>query len=475
MAGLSPLGELDWRARLSIYRVTTLNGYDLAYTLAFGLSAPVWLVSPRLRQKVLKALRERMGKASPHPPGHPAVMIHAVSLGEINATRAMVHSLGQTRPDLHFIISTTTDTGYARGRELYGGNERVTLIRYPLDFTRAIRRILDALKPDVVVLMELEVWPNFVRRCEHRGIPVLLVNGRLTTRSFRNYRLARPLVRRMFARLAFVCAQEQAYAERFAALGVPPQRLKVTGTMKFDTAQIADRMAGADELAAIVGLRPGAEPIWVCGSTGPGEEEIILDQYRRVLGPHPRLRLVLVPRKPERFDEVEELIRSVGMNVIRRSDPASAEDQARLLEFCVPPVILGDTMGELRKFYSIADVVLVGRTLVDLGPRQHGSDMIEPAALAKPTIVGSFTGNFNEVMNQFRACQAMREIASPDELGRSVETLLADPAAAAEMGRRAQQVVRSQQGATGQHVELILRELDAALQRAGAREGTKEQ
>jgi 3-deoxy-D-manno-octulosonic-acid transferase len=445
-----------------------MNFYDISYGAVLAISSPFWLARSRTRRKVSRALRERMGHDIGSGEQGPAVMIHAVSLGEINAARAMLQSLREARPELRFVISVTTDTGYARGQELYRSDPRVTLIRYPLDFTPAINRVLDAFRPIVVVLMELEVWPNFMLQCQRRGIPVMLVNGRLTSGSFRNYRLGGPLVRRMFRRLKMVCAQEQAYADRFVGLGAPVDRVRVTGTMKFDTAQIAEAIDGAEEVAGAVGLRPTEEPVWVCGSTGPGEETILLAAYRELLKWHPTLRLVLVPRKPERFDEVAELVKGDGFELIRRSQTQIANCELQIANCKLGgPVILGDTMGELRKFYSLADVVFVGRTLVDLGPRQHGSDMIEPAALARPTIVGPFTGNFAEVMNRFRAASAMREVASAmrevasaDELVGAVLEALGEPAVAAEMGALAQEVVRQAQGATARNVALILTELD---------------
>jgi len=435
-----------------------LNGYDIAYGLGIGLSAPFWLAKRSTRRKVLQAFRQRMGDHVVRQGTSPAVMIHAVSLGELNAARALIRSLSDSRPQLQFVISTTTTTGWARAQELYGKDPRITLIRYPLDFSSAVNAVLDRLRPELVVLMELEVWPNFVLQCRRRGIPVVLINGRLTEGSFRNYRLAGPLIRKTFRRLAAVCAQEDLYARRFIELGVEPDRVAVTGTMKFDTAQVADHLDGADALAQAVGLRPGQEPIWVCGSTGPGEEELILPMYRDLLATHPGLRLVLVPRKPERFDEVADLIGSQGFPLVRRSKPdvKAAGDGA-------PPVILGDTMGELRKFYSLADVVFVGRTLLDLGSRQHGSDMIEPAALARPVIVGPFTGNFAEVMNCFRAADAMVEVKSPQELKTQIDRMLNDRSSATLMGERAQEVVRRQQGATQRNLSIILEHLDRRL------------
>ena len=435
-----------------------INGYDIAWGALLGIGAPVWLLHPGARRKVIRALRERTGRGVRREGAGPAVMIHAVSLGEINATRALVRMLAEARPELRFVVSTTTDTGFARGQELYGSDPKVTLIRYPLDFSSAVRRVLDGVRPDAVVLMELEVWPNFIRHCVQRGIPVLLINGRLTESSFRNYRVGRPLVAPMFRQLAAVCAQDETYAQRFIELGAPAERVLVTGTMKFDTAQVAERIDGAEELARTVGLQPAGEIIWVCGSTGPGEEGALLEIYRELLVEHPRLRLVIVPRKPERFDEVAVEIAAARFDVLRRSGTPAPDDLDVPAD--APQVVLGDTMGELRKFYSVADVVFVGRTLVDLGSRQRGSDMIEPAALAKPVIVGRFTHNFADAMRRFVEADAIKVVGDADELGRAVGEVLRSPGRAAEMGRRAREVVRREQGATARHVDVILGQLN---------------
>jgi 3-deoxy-D-manno-octulosonic-acid transferase len=434
-----------------------LNAYDIAYGMGLGASAPYWMLKPSARRKVFRAIAQRMGHVGPRDSNGPAILIHAVSLGEINATRLLVKLLQQARPDLHIVVSTTTETGYARGQQLYPASTGVTLVRYPLDFTGAIDRLLGAVRPSLVVLMELELWPNFLKQCEKRKIPVVLINGRMTPPAFRRYRLGKLVTARMLRRLAIVCVQDQSYAEMFKKLGAPANRVFITGTMKFDTAEIQDRVDGDERLAKEVGLVPGAGPIWVCGSTGPGEEPIVLAAFGSLLKRFPDLRLVIVPRKPERFDEVARLIERSGFGLLRRSlsdAPASASVER--------PVILGDTMGELRKFYSLADVVLVGRTLVDLGPRQHGSDMIEPAALAKPIIIGPWTHNFAEAMRKLRAADAVREVRDESTLTETIGRWLEDPQSAIRIGRRAQGIVRENQGATARHAEILLGQLPAA-------------
>jgi len=437
-----------------------INHYDIAYGLGVGVSAPYWLVKPSARRKVLSAFRNRMGRmeGGRREPGARAVMIHAVSLGEVNATAALVKMLGLAKPAPHVIISTTTETGHTRARQLYDGMPNVTVIRYPLDFSKAVTRVLDVVAPDVVVLMELEVWPNFLRACARRDIPVVLVNGRLTVSSYKKYRLIKPVAAGMFRRLAGICVQDETYAKRFIDLGANPGRVLITGTMKFDTAEVADRVPGDDELATAVGLFPGVEPIWVCGSTGPGEEAIILRAYRKLLATSSRLRLVIVPRHDKRFDEVAGLIEAARFRCVRRSQTVgqAAGAAPSASASAVPPVVLGDTMGELRKFYSLADVVFVGRTLVDLGPSQSGSDMIEPAALGKPVIVGPYTANFAEAMKKLREADGIMEVADEETLAQTVSVLRFSPKEATEMGRRAQAVVRKEKGATLRHAEVIL-------------------
>ena len=437
-----------------------LNLYDIAYWIGLALAAPYWLIAPSSRAKVLTALRARMARDLVRRESDgPAVLIHAVSVGEMNATRALVQQLRAGRPGLQFIISATTETGLARGKELYGADKDVTVVRYPLDFSAAIKRFLDAVRPNVVVLMELEAWPNFIWRCAQRNIPVVLANARLTSSSFRNYRLAGPLLRPMFRRIALVCAQDDPYCVKVLNLGVPHHHIVITGTMKFDNALAAPPSnIAAINRAAAAGLRLREELVWVCGSTGEGEEEIVLRVYRRMLARFARLRLVIVPRHPQRFDEVEQIIEANKFHCMRTSVP-----QPDYGDLAIPPVVLVDAMGVLRDFYSVATIVFVGRSLVDLGPRQHGSDMIEPAALGKPVIVGPHTGNFADAMQKFRNADAILEAGSEEALEQSVGVLLSTPKEAAAMGQRTAAVVKREQGATARHTRVILQILATQL------------
>jgi 3-deoxy-D-manno-octulosonic-acid transferase len=432
------------------------NFYDIAYAGLLTVGAPFWAVGRASRAKVLDALRTRSGRTAPRTSTTPAVMVHAVSVGELNAARGLIDQLQLARPGLNLIITTTTRTGDARAREIFAGRPDVSIARFPLDFSSMVNRFFDAVRPSAIVLMELEVWPNLMKQAARRGIPVLLANGRITKPSYDRYRRAGPITRRMFRRLRWTCAQDDVYAERFVGLGVSPDRLSVTGSMKFDTAFVgsldqAEPVVGTNDLARAMNLdRSG--PVWVCGSTGPGEESIVLTAYQELCRSHPRLQLAIIPRHPERFGEVAGLIEAAGFSVVRRSKPGAA-DSSR------PVVLLGDTMGELRKFYALADVVFVGRSLVDLGPRQHGSDMIEPAALGKPVLVGPFTGNFEEPVRALKSADAIVEVLSSDELTRSIVALLHDGERRTRLGVAARQVVSTHRGATEKLLAKLLEHL----------------
>jgi 3-deoxy-D-manno-octulosonic-acid transferase len=422
-----------------------VTAYDIAYFTLAPLALPAMLF-PKARAKTIDALRTRRGEM-PRRDAGPCVLIHAVSVGELNAARGLIEQLRSRVSGVQIVITTTTQAGLARARELYADRSGFRVARFPLDFSWRIDRLLDQARPDVVVLMELELWPNWMKRCAQREIPVVLANGRITEPSYRRYQLLGPITSRMFGRLSFAFAQDDTFAGRFAGLGVPRDRLAVGGSMKFDAATIDSDVPGSDALAHDLGIDRTRDRVLVCGSTGPGEEAICLDLYRSLKQQHPSLRLVIVPRKPERFGEVATLVESRGLTCGRRSKGTTGE------------VILIDTIGELRKAYALAEVVFVGRSLVDLGPRQHGSDMIEPAALAKPVVVGPFTGNFDQAVRAFVAADAMRVVLDAAGLEAMLATWLREPTEAQSLSLRAQDVVRRSQGATERVIDWIVRQL----------------
>lgn len=436
--------------------------YDLLYLLLLIVGWPYLIYRRWRRGPRSLRLAERLGGVPSRPVAAHCVWIHGVSLGEINATRTIVEQLRLRSPTTCVVFSSTTETGLDRARQLY---PRHIVFRFPLDFSPILRRVLKRIRPSVIVLMELEVWPNLIEVSHRRGIPVLIANGRVTEqRSVRRFR--HPLVRlpaqRMFGRLAWVGAQDETYAQRFAELGVPRERIEVTGSLKYDAADVADWIEGQQELAESMGIARG-RPLWVCGSTGPGEEAVILDAYTDLLKRFPELQLAIVPRRPERFEEVASLIVQRGFTCLRRSTgtplaPTGAGEPR--------PVYLGDTMGELRKFYALAQVVLVGRTLAALG----GSDVMEVAGLAKPMLVGPHTENFAEAVELLTAeegCVRLRSglenaPACAAELSAGVAAVLADASYARRLGEAARRTIIRRRGATQKTVERILRLLEEA-------------
>ncbi len=424
---------------------------------------PIALYNALLLGKNRRGWRERFGSVRTFDRSKPRVWIHAVSLGEINATPRLVEQLQRRLPDHEIVVSTTTDTGFARAVHFYG---RDRVFRFPLDFSLVISRALTRINPSLIVLVELEVWFNHVRMSSARGIPVAVVNGRLTERSARRLAWLGALGRSMFARLAWVGAQDDEIADRFKRVGTPADRVEVTSSLKWDSAVVVDQVEGADELARAMQLE-SSRPLWVCGSTGPGEEAMLLEAYRLLLDGQGALArgmhevpqtsggatvpiLAIVPRKPERFDEVARLVQRAGFTCLRRTECSDGHEAAPVPDSAVR---LGDTMGELRKFYSLADVVFVGRSLVAMG----GSDPMEVAALGKPIVVGPHTDNFQLPIRALRGSDAIRIVDSPDALADAVRTILSDKPAAADIGSRAKEVVLRNQGATARTCDSLVR------------------
>lgn len=449
---------------------------DLLYLPAAILYLPFLFYQMLALKKNRRGWGERFGGVPRRTGDRPCIWIHAVSLGEVNATRTLVTEIGRRLPECEVVISATTDTGHAAARRLYPDQ---IVFRYPLDFSWVVRRVLQRIRPGAIILMELEVWPNLITIARRRGIAICIANGRVTEeRSMRRFRM--PVLRRlagsMFSRITWAAAQDATYAARFVELGVPADRVHVVGSLKYDTAVIADGVEGDTALARAVAIDPN-RPLIVAGSTGPGEEEMLLDAWQALRVQHPGAQLAIVPRKPERFDEVARLIEQRGLACRRRSrHPESAANQpgAQVRESGVesgvrnaergiadasdlrrsteaPVVILGDTMGELRKFYSLATVVFVGRSLAPLG----GSDVMEVAGLAKPMCFGPHMDNFADAAEKLLAARAAVQVPSAAELSITMGGFLADPAAADEMGRRAQGVVRANTGATNKTIDLL--------------------
>jgi 3-deoxy-D-manno-octulosonic-acid transferase len=375
--------------------------------------------------------------------------IHAVSVGEVNCCLQLIHALEPRLPNLKIVVSTTTTTGMGElHRQL---PPEVGKIYYPIDRRLCVRRALNSLHPEAIILVEAEIWPNFLWRARDMNIPLFLVNARLSERSYRGYRRFGFLFRPLFASFAAVGAQNEQDAQRLRELGCQPSAVRVIGNLKFDAAKLDNRRAvDAGALLHHVGVRPGAR-VLLGGSTHPGEEALLAEQYLRLRSKFPDLFLVLVPRHFERSKDVGRELSKKGLRFVYRDDLEHSNRPREERLDC----LLVNTTGELPCFYEQASVVFVGKSLVAKG----GQNPIEPGALGKAMVFGPRMNNFAEVARSFVSRQGAVQVRDAGELERVLSDLLADATRREELGRNAQQVVRENLGATGRTVDMILEQL----------------
>ena len=426
---------------------------DLLYLLAAIAYSPVIIYRAIRYERYRTGWDQRFGKISCRDPHKKCIWLHAVSVGEVNAAKTIIKQLENKFGDFEIVISTTTDTGFARATTLFSENHQV--FYFPFDFSWIMRRAFRNIRPAICLLMELEIWPNLVEIAKQANIPVIVVNGRMSDKSFPRYQKIKPLVKKMFGKISLTLAQTEQYAQRFKELGCPDEKIIVTGSLKYDTAQITDKVEGADALAAQLNI--GSERLWVTGATGNDEEKILLDVFQQLKqdARFANLRLVIVPRKPERFDEVAQLIERRGLPLIRYSriknntTPPPTDNQA---------IILGDTMGDLRKFYSLAEIIFVGRSLVPMG----GSDMVEAAALGKCTVFGPHAFNFKQTVDALLADSGAIMVKDQEELLQTIQQCLTDSDFAQSIANKGREVIRKNQGATKNTIDQIAKILTTA-------------
>lgn len=410
------------------------NRVDVAYISGLLLASPVLLPRAIMRGRHRTDWRARLGHVDVNQSPQPGrrLLLHAVSVGEANAIRTLVDCVLASDMPPRVIIASTTETGFARAQELFA--DRCDVVRFPLDLSAAVRRFLDAVNPTVAAMVELELWPNFSQACERRGIPLVVVNGRLSKRSFAGYCRAKWFIRSIFRRVTCAMVQSHAYAKRFIALGVPSDCVHETGTMKWDTARIEDRAAveGAEALANDMGI-DRTQPLVVVGSSAP-EEHALLEQ---AVGE--RAQLLCAPRRPEWFDAAARALPGCA----RRSTGASGSPTGRFLL---------DTMGELRKAYALADIVVIGRSFGAL----YGSDMMEPAALGVAVVTGPRTEDFAETVAALAANDGI-VCSTIARLEDDLAALIADPTRRQQLADNAREVVRSNQGASQATADRLLK------------------
>ncbi|MHC5009981.1 MAG: 3-deoxy-D-manno-octulosonic acid transferase [Planctomycetota bacterium] len=383
----------------------------------------------------------RFGRRRTRGATGPCVWVHGVSVGEVKAAGRLVDLMEEAVPGLESVISVTTDTGRRVAEERYPGR-RIDF--YPPDLSWIARGALEAVRPDLILLVESEFWPNFLSLARERGTPVVLVNGKISQGSANRFRFAGPLARPILDALTEVCVQMDAYAERFLSLGIDPSRLHVTGNMKFDNIPLQSAAAPAGEFRDLLGLGDGC-PLVTAGSTHPGEERALARIHGRLAAEGLAARLVVAPRHPARADVVEGQLRRDGRNVVRRSRLDGSRTPSR------DDVILLDTVGELETVYGLSDAVFVGGTLVPHG----GQNMMEPASLARPVVVGPHVQNFRGEVQMLLHAGGLALVEDEAGVEATLRSWLQDPDRARDVGRRARDAIRGSKGATERTMEVL--------------------
>lgn len=423
-----------------------LNGI---YALLLLAIAPI-LFYRRIRfGKYRGGWREKLtGQLRREHPDRQCIWFHAVSVGEVLQLQKVLDETAARYPDAELFVTTTTDTGYDVACTKYPQH---TVSYFPLDFTWAVSRALATIRPDQVVLVELELWPNFVFQCQRRNIPLALINGRIGEKSFRGYSKVKGLIRRVLGCFDVLAVQSATYGERLVALGAPADRVVVTGNIKFDRVESDRQSPKTTELRRAFGIQPH-EQVFIAGSTQAPEEMYALDAWRSLRADFPHLRLILVPRHKERFQDVAELVHQRGMPLLRRSELVAGTSTSTAAT-SKPPVLLLDTLGELAACWGLADIAFVGGSLTNRG----GQNMLEPAGYGAAVLFGPNTWNFKDITEALLSRDAARVIRNADELTQTLRELLSNAEVAQAMGQRARAFVAEQQGATVKTVDRIAR------------------
>ena len=421
--------------------------YNLLFPVVFVLMLPKFISRMLKRGGYGQHFEQRLGFFSPEICSRfqetQRIWIHAVSVGEIYVALRFIEAHRAKHPGARFALSTTTSTAHRIGRQEV--DSRDVLFYFPVDLPVIIRKVLRVVNPSGIILVEGEFWPNLIRLADRRDIPISLINGRMSENSYKGYRRLRPLMADVLGRVNPLCVQSALDAERFEAVGAPKEHLQVMGTVKFDVAKrdtegernaeaVLRRISVAEDAVILLG-----------GSTWPGEEDALLRIYQRLQERYPSLFLILVPRHAERSGEVVDVLEAAGVSFVRRSTLDSFAGE------CAPDVLLIDTTGELRGFYSQADLVFVGKSLTQHG----GQNPIEPAMYGRSVIVGPNMENFPSVMDELLRRDALIQVNSEEELSVSLERLIGDAEERVQLGRRAAAAVLENRGVIERTVELF--------------------
>ena len=420
--------------------------YSVATLIALVVLSPFFLYQALRHKKYAGSLRQRLGylPVSFNLDAEESIWIHAVSVGEVLSARPVISELRRRYPGLRLFLSTTTLSGQQLARRSV--TDADATFYFPLDWAFAVRRTLAIVKPRLLVLVEKELWPNVLRECRRRGVATMVISGRVSKRSFARYLLARPLFRRVLGGVDRFCVQSEEIARRLTALGADPARIAITGSLKFDSLNSAVPGRGAARVLRFFRLSPN-RPVLIAGSTWKGEEKAVIRAFNRVRATAggANALLVIAPRHPERFNDVERLCRSEGLSTVRRSElPIDAEPRA--------DAVILDTIGELSQIYQIATAVFIGGSLL---PEPGGHNILEPGLHGKPIIFGPYMENWAEIADTFLANDAAIQVASERELEDTVVDLMGDPVRRARLGAAARALVEANRGAKDRTLAVV--------------------
>ncbi|MFH1457577.1 MAG: 3-deoxy-D-manno-octulosonic acid transferase [Candidatus Omnitrophota bacterium] len=412
--------------------------YDIIFLFISIFFLPVYL----FRRKFHAGFLARLGFLPKEAQFSRPIWIHAVSVGEVNALGALIEELRKAYPSKRIVISTVTPTGNKIAKAAAKDKDFVTYL--PIDLSFTVRSVIDRINPCLFIIAETEIWPNLITYLCRKKISVIMVNGRISDRSFKGYRALKFLLKPILEKVSLFCMQTPLDAERLKRLGVAQDKIQVTGNMKFDS-KIDLEKSGESDYRMKLGLK-GQDKLWVAGSTHPGEEEIILGAYRRLLREFPQLKLLIAPRHTQRSGDVAKIVSMFGFRSLFLSqEPCECHSCAATAVFIL------DKLGELTSFYAVADIVFVGGSLIKKG----GHNILEPAFLRKPVLFGPHMFNFRDIADLFLTHQAAIMASDAEELRMNIARLLKDPALAVKMSQQAQGIITQNQGATVRNLEFI--------------------
>ncbi len=422
--------------------------YDLIFLLFTAIYLPVYL----FKGKFHKGFLTRLGVGLPQDLAlNRPIWIHAVSLGEAIAVRGFIEKIRESYPEKSLVISTVTPTGNKIASDIAKGTDLVTYL--PLDFSFVVKKVINKINPCLFIIAETEIWPNLICRLHKNNIPVVIINARISDKSFKGYTAAKFFVKQILSKVDLFCAQTQRDAERLIDLGAFKHKVKVTGNLKFDNTKYTVSQEDYSGYKQKLGVGEH-DKLLVAGSTHEGEEEIVLSSYKVLLKEFPDLKLLIAPRHPERANEIEKIVIKNGFSLVRISQPppnGGVPPEAALADLNRQTIFILDTVGQLMNYYAVGDIIFVGGSLIKKG----GHNILEPASLGKAVIFGPYMFNFRDIADLFINAKACILIHTAEELKTAVRNLLTNPYKIEELGKNGRNIIMQNQGAAARTLEHI--------------------